>query len=564
MISPSARRKAVSALRLLRRFGAPHWRWSAAGWLATLFIVASRLAMPWPLRRIIEVASAADPAGGNGGNDWLQPTLGFVAAYIVIAVVLGYSELRQRVSFKRYAARTVHGLREAAVATLRAGPTRKKTPDLISRIIGDCARVKAEMSGILVHVSQNGLLFVGICGIFLVLSPTLAAFFLIGGVYAIVVGYRVTSRVEAITTAQREKEAQYASYVNDLVDHGLDSKRGAEINATSARDDITATHLIARSTWLVHTGLSVITGCALLVSMHEVQHGRLELGEMFLFIAYVLIAHRRLIQLGRQVGRGGKMVANVNRVGELLEPNSTPQEDDLPPLHESFELALLETGYTGVSSEGGPRVRLEFPRGSRTVLVASDGSGTRLLERMAGESDDGAEVLWDSKSVAPSALRASQQVVYVSRTPNFPARKLSWFIDHRTRLKSDTARALGLRRFVREQPQGLKTRISSDAISPARSQALTLGRLLWGGEGSVWLIDQPMCGVRADKVERTVGAILDHLGMRTLIMALPNVISAERFDRLIVMEEDRIVFDGPPLSWTEACATMPGGSTAHA
>ena len=95
------------------------------------------------------------------------PVLMVIGAFgAVIGGMLGVGifERGQRVAMAQVASRTAHDLREAAVAGARStnwdDPAQRA--DFITRIIGDTARIKADLKGILIHLLTNGLLLAGI------------------------------------------------------------------------------------------------------------------------------------------------------------------------------------------------------------------------------------------------------------------------------------------------------------------------------------------------------------------------------------------------------------------
>jgi ATP-binding cassette, subfamily C, bacterial CydC len=548
----AAQQKAAAAMRLLAVHGAPHRGLLNAGLLATVFVVLCRLAMPWPLRGVLEIASGRPPVLGGEGS-WVTQTLWMGAIYVVIATILGYVEMRQRVSLKEFATHTVHDLRDAAVASLENATTKKPLSDLLSRIIGDTARVKAELSGILVHVSQNGLLFLAVCALFAVLSPKLSLFFLLGGMFAVFVGYRATKPIGEVTKLQREREAQYARHVQEVLSGDPGEEDDSELNEGSARADINATRLIALSAWIVHIGLAVITGVALLVAVNEVKQGRIQLGDVFLFIAYVLTVHRRMIQVGRQLARSGKLVANVARVGELLDSGpKEPPPRQLPVLVRSLELAEVSAVDRRSQSR---RVRLQpvsitIRRGAKVALVGDTGSGkSTLLQLFAGAENHDGTIIWDRRRVSAEELQTATDLAYIPQVPVFGARKLQRFIPDEPRLESDIARALGVYRLVKASRQKLKSQVSSRTLTRHEAQSLLLAELFWNSSATVWLIDDPVSGLPERSAKRLLRAILTEAAGRTVIIALPAPVLRTRFNRLIVLRNGRIEYDADPTGW---------------
>jgi hypothetical protein len=530
---------AAAALRCAWKYGAPHRDWFYRGLAATVLVVAGRLAMPWPLLGIIELAGGVQ-AGPHGR--WLPEALAWVGAYIAIATSLGYVEKVQRVRFKGYAARTVHSIRTEAVEVIGRTASKRQVPDLLSRIIGDTARVKAEMSGILVHVSQNGLYFLGVCLVFAFLAPRLSVVFLLAGCFAVTVGYVASHRITGVATTQRRKEAAYAQHVHDILRGRSSREAGDALNEASAQHDTSATKLIASAAWIVHIGLAVLTGAGLLIAIHEVEHGRLLIGEVFLFIAYVLTVHRRMIQVGRQLARGGKLIANVNRVNELiLQSGPAPTEAVASPVRRRGANAASDPGDVACS----PGLRV-MP-GSRTAVSALDGS-------------DPLDILnWDSAGSSPPcvplhSLTGDENVpaAFVSREPDLVGRTLRHFVPDVALLKTRAARRLGLP-GIPDIEHRLESGGEAVGLTRYQAQALCLARQLWvEGQASAWIVEDPVSGLTERKARRVLKGLAKCAGDRTLVVTLPEPMGAPGFDRLILVEFGRVVLDGDPSEWERA------------
>ena len=200
------------ARRLLGRMSRPHRGALAVGFLATLGVVGVRLALPWPLRGIVEnVFPATASAAGNEDRSILV----YCGLYIVLAAGVGVFEWVQRLWMARVASRTAHELRVHAVSRLRPAHDRSDSEkaDLITRVVGDIARIRADLKGILIHLGQNGLLLAAITVLFLVLAPALGLLFLISGLLAVWIGYRAVESVARTATRHRRKESEYAAAI---------------------------------------------------------------------------------------------------------------------------------------------------------------------------------------------------------------------------------------------------------------------------------------------------------------------------------------------------------------
>src|SRR5687767_7864696 len=101
-------RKSRKSLKRLRRYGRIHRPWLAKGICATLGLVLLRLAVPWPLKGVIDVLLphpekksllAWVPSSGD-------PVLWFVGAFVLLILGVGISEMIQRVCMAKFATHT--------------------------------------------------------------------------------------------------------------------------------------------------------------------------------------------------------------------------------------------------------------------------------------------------------------------------------------------------------------------------------------------------------------------------------------------------------------------------
>ena len=85
-------------------------------------------------------------------------------------ITLGFVDQWERLYFARFAIGVVRDLRQAATHSALIAGQSKGSGDLVARIIGDTARMKAGLKGFLVHVATNGLLYVGATAILLTVN----------------------------------------------------------------------------------------------------------------------------------------------------------------------------------------------------------------------------------------------------------------------------------------------------------------------------------------------------------------------------------------------------------
>lgn len=552
----------------MRNYGRPHGSVLVRGIVASLGVVLFRLAMPWPLRGIIETLFQ-DPTRRSAFlieflPTWGNPAMWFGAAYLVLTAGAGFCELLQRVAMKQFAARTVHDLRGAAVRdALHAGANSAAPADLIARVIGDSARIKAGLSGILVHGFQSGLLYMGVSILLLAMSPQLAVFFLGAGALAVLVSARACGSVATSAHRHRRKEGAYAVVVEQAIQAGMGQRWDDQLNIASARKDVETTRLISRTTLVVHTVLAATLGVGLWVGHAGVKAGRLEPGDLFIFVAYTLIVHRRMVQLGRQLARGGKVLACTRRIAQLLvQPaDNGPGPASHGPLRSMLRLEQVRLDSLR-SHAARPRLRrtdLAIRAGSRVAVLGPPGSGkTSLLRVLAGmETPSKGTIRWDDELLMAPDRTLREQAGYLADYPLFSSRPV-WRIlglpGPEAALSPEMMslwHLLGIGKFLRGLPKGMREKVASATISRREARSLQLGSIL-GDSSCMWILDDPFATEGRKKTQRRLAAVLQRAKGRTVIVSLSGRVSLELFDRVLVLHHGRIIFDGTPNEWKEA------------
>ncbi len=539
----------------------PHHRALAVGLLATVGVVAMRLALPWPLRGIVEhvFPMGGQPSLLTGVGNGETAILLFCAFYVVLAAGTGTFEWIQRVRMARVASRTAHNLRVHVTGRLRPAHDRSRsdTADLITRVVGDIARIRADLKGILIHLGQNGLLLLAITVLFLFIAPVLGLLFLISGLLAVWIGYRAVDRVAKIATRHRRKESEYAAVLSEEDDEDEERFESPSISASSTKKDVRTTRIIGRSTLLVHVAVASTISLALWLGVRDVKAGTLAPGELFLFIAYAITIQRRAVMIGRQVARSGKLLANTERLALLID--DSPEKG--APLPRALESAIRLDGVKvkrfvtqRKSARLGP-LTLEIPREQQVLVLGPEGAGkSSLLAVLGGRlSSRRGSLLWDDENLTndPAALRAS--VAFLSDEPHFGRmsvrRLLGLGAGAVDQAKTETLDVLGAAKVIGRLRSGFDQRVPSSHLSPRERRALLLCRVVLS-DAPVWILDNPVDSNRSRERER-LQAVLDRGREKTIVVALRTPVLVERFDRVIVMRRGKVDFDGTSAEWHE-------------
>jgi ATP-binding cassette subfamily B protein len=557
-------KKSLSALKDIWTFGRGYRSLLVAGLLNTIGIVLLRLAMPWPLRGFIELLMPGESGKGafvlRNLPDWGDRILWLSIIYVIIAVGIGIFEYYQRVLLKKYSAYTVHAMREACIRGVlddSAPAETNEMADVISRLVGDSARIKVEMSGILVHVSQNFLLFIGICVVFFFISIKMALFFLAGGACATLIGYLMAVPVATTVMKQRKKEGRYAVMIHEAMERGYQLSDIDELNLSSRDLGVRTTRLMAISSLLAHTVLALITVTALWVIVSDVRAGTLVTGDLFLFIAYVLMVHRRMVRVGRQLARTGKAMANVNRLMGLAGKESRkPGTYEIKPFVSHFDLigVTVKSGKDGKRNARLKKIDLKINAGEKIIITGKDGAGkSTLLQLLAWKTrPDKGEILWDEENVL-ALDKFRPNIAYIADNPVFSPTKV-WKllgIENAGRVTPEQQQLLidlGAWKMISRLSRGIDGKVGSSSITAHEARALLIFNAL-NSNKDIIVLDEAVQGLKkSDAIERLEG-IFRNSEKKTLIVSMSRPVLAGKFDRMIVLKNGKIKFDGTTYEW---------------
>lgn len=327
-------RKGRSAYRVLAPFGRQHRAHLAQGALATVVLVAARLAFPWPLRGLMEIVFQGHAGGRHVVVARLvpahaDPVVWLLGLFVVIVLVWGMAESFQRLAFTRFAIGTVHDVRNRAVRRVSQGRTDASPGELIATITGDTGRLKNGITSVLIGITRNGLFFLGVAAIITLIDPVVGLVFLVGGVATAVAGGLGAAHSMSISKRSRAREDELADELHRFLagqsELGKPSRRKLDPDSKARR-------LEGTTTFVVHLILAVTTCAMLVLTIDRGRSGQLSPGAVFTVLAYVILMHNKMVGLGRSIVRVGRVVPSAKRLSVLVRGKRTKPEPPGRPM----------------------------------------------------------------------------------------------------------------------------------------------------------------------------------------------------------------------------------------
>jgi ABC-type multidrug transport system fused ATPase/permease subunit len=198
-------------------------------------------------------------------------------------------------------------------------------------------------------------------------------------------------------------------------------------------------------------------------------------------------------------------------------------------------------------------VSVEVPAGAHVAVVGETGSGkttfckllTRLADPVAGRIELGGVEL---RSVAPDSRRAAVRMV--------PQDGFLFDLTMRETVRAGREGAtdrdvelafeeLGLGEWVESLPNGLDTRVGErgESLSVGERQLVSLARAQIGNPG-VLILDEATSAVDSETEKQIQEAIANLVRGRTTIAIAHRLATLRNADRLVVIEDGRIVEQG--------------------
>lgn len=316
-------RRTRKAYADLAPYAQPHRRHFYHGLAATLLLVAARLAFPWPLRGLMDIAlrRSANTRTGFVRNivpPGVDPMFWLIGCFIAIVLVWGAAEARQRAAFARFTNGLASDARTAGLQRLPLAPA-ADPGHVLTTLTSDAGRVKSGLKSILVATTRNATFFLGVTVIVAFIDLWVGMLFLAGGLCTLLVAAAGGWAASGPARRSRRREADLS---RELF-HYLTGETPDRPKRTSSGSSSKVVRIEGRTTFAIHLVLAATTCGILLLTISHARAGRLSPGSVFTVIVYVLLMHNKTVGFGRSVARGGRLLPSAERLGRAAGARKT-------------------------------------------------------------------------------------------------------------------------------------------------------------------------------------------------------------------------------------------------
>ncbi len=572
--SDSSRKGSLAALKGLFPFLRPYRRQFALAGIALLFAAGATLAIPAAFKQMIDQGFGASA----GGQSIEHVNATFLALFAVAAVLAVATAARYF---------TVSWLGERVTADIRSAVYRHvvhqspeffettQTGEVLSRLTTDTTLIQSVVGTSISLALRNTLLFVGGLAMLFVTSVKLSAIIL--GLLVLVVLPIVLygRRVRSLSRDSQDRIADASALAGEILNAMpiVQAYTHERIEADRFGGSVegafhTAVRRIRARATLTMLAIVLVFGAIVFVlwlGAHAVLEGTMTGGDLGQFILYAAIVAGSIGALSEVIGEAQRAAGAAERLLELLSVRSDIQDPakprTLPPRSAAgASLALADVSFAYPSRPDTPslsHLNLKVAPGETVAVVGPSGAGKTTLFQLLlrfYDPQSGAIAL-DGVDVRDLSLHDLREAIGIvpQDTVIFSANALE-NIRYGRPEASDAeviaaAKLAAAHEFIERLPQGYDSFLGERGVrlSGGQRQRIAIARALLKNP-PLLLLDEATSALDAES-ERLVQTALEAamVGRTTLIIA-HRLATVQRADRIVVMEDGRIVETGTHAS----------------
>ncbi|MGB2787161.1 MAG: ABC transporter ATP-binding protein [Candidatus Saccharimonadaceae bacterium] len=305
------------------------------------------------------------------------------------------------------------------------------------------------------------------------------------------------------------------------------------------------------------TLLALINTSALFFAAAAADSGSVEIGTIYLVFVYSLNVGRQLWEMNSIVRTYNRVAGDAHDMTEMMElPYDLQDSADKKLVANDGRIDFENVGFTHDNGEGEEvfdNFNLAIPRGQRVGLVGRSGSGKTTLTRILLRFSDvqtGA-IYIDGQNISNVSQQSLHEAIaYVPQEPLLFHRSLHENIAYgrpkATRKQvTDAAKRAHAWEFISKLPDGLDTKVGERGVklSGGQRQRIAIARAILKN-APILVLDEATSALDSESEKLIQASLSELMDNRTSIVIAHRLSTIAKLDRIIVLDDGRIVEDG--------------------
>jgi ATP-binding cassette subfamily B protein len=558
------KRPSLNSLRRIIGFVAPY-RWMVVGATLALVVAAGAvLGIGQAIRRVIDV--------GFGHSTGAYLDLYFGALFGVVAV-LAVATFARFYCVTWLGERVVADIRRTLYAhVLKLSPAffeTTRTGEVLSRLTTDTELIQALIGSSVSVALRNILLFFGSAALLVVTSPRLTL--LVALVIPLVVLPIIIlgRRLRRLSRESQDRIADLSAQAGETLNaittvqaYTYETREATRFAANAEAAFGSAVRRIRARAWLTALVMLLVFGAVnavMWIGGKAVFAGEMSAGELSAFVFYAVIGASSVGALSEIWGDVQRAAGAAERLMQLLATEPTVKTPDNPEQIASPPSGSLRFDAVRFHYPARPQtpaidgLNLDIAAGETVAIVGPSGAGkTTLFQLLLRFYDpDAGRILFDGIDIAhlnPVALRrhiglvAQEPVIFGSSVAENIRYGRPEASDAEIRTAAEAAAAHG---FIQALPQGYDTYLGERGVrlSGGQRQRIAIARALLR-DPPVLLLDEATSSLDAESEGKVQSALERLMQGRTTLVIAHRLATVQKADRIVVMDQGRIVAAG--------------------
>ena len=564
----------LSALRGLSPFLRPYRARIALAFVLLCLASATILVVPLAFRDLLDAGFGGEAAvsGGLFGADNLDAR--FVGLF-ALAALWALTVAARYYTVSWIGERVTADLRSAVYARVLGQSPQffetLQTGEVLSRLTGDTTLIQTVVGSSVSMGLRSLFQFVG--GMVMLAVTSVQLFGLIFGLMALLALpiVAIGRRVRKLSRESQDRIADASALAGEILNamptvqaftqERNEARRFAARSETSFVAAVRRTRVRALLTGLIIAAVMGTIIFVLWIGAQQVQAGVLSVGELGAFVLYAALVAGGAGTLAEVWGDVMRAGGATERLLELLHAESAIREPATPQRPQWDEQVSIRFEHVGFSYPARPTVRalddicLDIAAGERVALVGPSGAGkTSLLQLLLRyyEASSGC-IRFNGQDIGALTLHDLRAAIaIVPQDPVIFSASALENIRYGRPSASDeevvvAARAAAADEFIARLPEGYASFLGERGtrLSGGQRQRVAIARAILKG-AQVLLLDEATSALDAESEVLVQQGLAAAMQGRTTLIITHRLATVQQVDRIVVLEEGRIVETGTP------------------